>query len=127
MQAEDFTPLVKFNPESKTTEVIVEFPASGNIYTATINNREYPSETNALINGAIYKLVYQEYIEHMKNIVKEQLREKFEQKNIEIVNSVGRPKTIASKHNMTEEQKQYTRRKSLRHYYKKKQSIKVGA
>ena len=74
MQAEYFTPLVKSNPESKTTEVIVEFPASGKIYTATINNREYPSETNALINGAIYKLVYQAYIEHMKNIVKEQLR-----------------------------------------------------
>lgn len=117
---EDFKPSTKSNPENKTTEVIVEFPESGKICTATINNREYPDETIALINRTIYKLVYQAYIEHMKEIIRRQVKEKLEENNIELV-KLGRPKSIASKHNLTEERKQQYREKSLRHYYKKKQ------
>jgi hypothetical protein len=112
---EDFKHSTKSHPETKTTEVIIEFPESGKILTTTIKNREYPDETNALINGAIYKLVCQEYFKFLK----EKVKEKLEEKNIEIV-KLGRPKSYNSKHNLTEERKEYERKKALRHYYKKK-------
>jgi hypothetical protein len=125
---EDFKTSTKSSLENNTTEVIVEFPESGKICSTIIKNRAYPDETNALINGTIYKLVYHAYIEciqetikHMQETVKAQVREKLEQKNIEVVNCAGRPKSKESKHNLTEEQKQYEREKALRHYYKKKQ------
>ena len=63
---EDFQHKIKICPENNTIEVIVEFPATGKICSATIKNRAYQDETNALINGAIYKLVYHAYIECMQ-------------------------------------------------------------
>ena len=116
----DFNTSTKYNPDSNTTDVMVEFPATGKIYTTSIKHRDYPDETQALINGTIYKLVYKVYTEHMRNIIREQIRAKLEEKSIEII-KMGRPKSTTSKHNLTEEQKQYEREKSLRHYYKNKQ------
>ena len=118
---EDFQHKLKISPDNKT-EVIVEFPASGKIYKATIKNRQYPDEQNQLINGTIFKLVFNAYLEHMKNIVNQQVKEKLEQKNIEVIPvHHGRPKSLFSKNNLSEEKKQYEREKALRHYYKKKQ------
>jgi hypothetical protein len=86
---EDFQHKIKICPENNTNEVIVEFPATGKICSATIKNRAYHDETNALINRTIFKLVYQTYIEcmqetinHMQETVKAQVREILKQKNI---------------------------------------------
>ena len=107
-------------PDNKT-EIIIELLHSGKIYSSTIKNREYPDEQTSLINGTIYKLVYKAYLEAMSNVVNTQVKEKLEQKNIEIVSiHHGRPKSMNSKHNLTEERKQYEREKALRSYYKRK-------
>jgi hypothetical protein len=63
----------------------------------------------------------------MKNIVSEQVKEKLEQKNIEVIKlHNGRPKSLYSKNNLTEERKQYEREKALRGYYNRKQMVAVA-
>ena len=110
----DFQHRITPGPDNKT-EIIIELLPSGKIYSSTIKNREYPDEQTSLINGTMYKLVYKAYLEAMSNVVNTQVKEKLEQKNIEIVSiHHGRPKSMNSKHNLTEERKQYMKEK--KHY-----------
>ena len=105
------------------TEIIIELLPSGKIYSSTIKNREYPDEQTTVINGTIYKLLYKAYLDEMTNVVNNQVKNKLEEKNIKVVRNIhhGRPKSLNSKHDLTEERKQYERQKALRAYYRIKQ------
>jgi len=63
-----------------------------------IKNREYEPDTQALISQTIFKLV----CETMKELIKE----KMEEKGIESPKRTGRPRSLKSKRNITEEQRE---------------------
>jgi hypothetical protein len=96
-------------PDQNSTAIKIT-ANNGKTNITVIKNREVESDTKSLVSQTVFKLVCA--------TTKEIVKEKMEEKCIELSTRTGRPRTL--KRNISEEQRQKERKSDLDRYYKRK-------